>query len=86
MCTVATLYNMPSEMEARGESADGNFYKPHFVCRILKAGRAVVITDWSTSYDVTHVITTNTSKDKGEKCRIPHYSVSYVAKHLFGVK
>ncbi|XP_059406134.1 SMC5-SMC6 complex localization factor protein 1-like [Carassius carassius] len=51
--------------------------------RILKAGRAVVITDWSTSYDVTHVITTKTSKDKGEKCRIPHYSVSYVAKHLF---
>uniref|UniRef100_A0A8C1Z6E1 SMC5-SMC6 complex localization factor 1 n=1 Tax=Cyprinus carpio TaxID=7962 RepID=A0A8C1Z6E1_CYPCA len=52
--------------------------------RILKAGRAVVNTEWSTSYDVTHVITTNTSKDKGEKCRIPHYSVSYVAKHLFG--
>ncbi|XP_043096723.1 SMC5-SMC6 complex localization factor protein 1 isoform X2 [Puntigrus tetrazona] len=52
--------------------------------RILKAGRAVVITDWSTLCDVTHVITTNTSKDKDEECRIPHYSLSYVAKHLFG--
>lgn len=52
--------------------------------RILKAGRAVVFTDWPTSYAVTHVLTKDTSKDKGEKCRIPHYSVSYVAKHLFG--
>ncbi|XP_059403688.1 SMC5-SMC6 complex localization factor protein 1-like isoform X1 [Carassius carassius] len=52
--------------------------------RILKAGKAVVFTDWPTSYAVTHVLTKNTSKDKGEKCRIPHYSVSYVAKHLFG--
>ncbi|XP_016093760.1 SMC5-SMC6 complex localization factor protein 1 [Sinocyclocheilus grahami] len=51
--------------------------------RILKAGRAVVFTDWPTSYAVTHVLTKNASKDKGENCRIPHYSVSYVAKHLF---
>ncbi|XP_073696094.1 SMC5-SMC6 complex localization factor protein 1-like [Garra rufa] len=52
--------------------------------RILKAGRAVVFTDWPTSHAVTHVLTKNTYNNEAEKCGIPYYSVSYVAKHLFG--
>ncbi|KAK9974380.1 hypothetical protein ABG768_022481 [Culter alburnus] len=52
--------------------------------RILKAGRAVVFTDWPKSYAVTHVLTKNTSNDRAEECGIPRYNVSYVAKHLFG--
>lgn len=52
--------------------------------RILKAGRAVVYTDWPNSYAVTHVLYKNASNVKTEKCGIPHYKISYVAKHLFG--
>ncbi|XP_077087768.1 SMC5-SMC6 complex localization factor protein 1 [Siphateles boraxobius] len=52
--------------------------------RILKAGSAVVYTDWPKSYAVTHVLSKNTSDERAEKCGIPRYKVSYVAKHLFG--
>ncbi|KAK2911727.1 hypothetical protein Q8A67_003860 [Cirrhinus molitorella] len=52
--------------------------------RILKAGRAIVFTDWPTSHDVTHVLTKNTCNNEAEKCGIPYYRLSYVAKHLFG--
>lgn len=52
--------------------------------RILKAGNAVVFTDWPNSYAVTHVLAKNTSKEGAVQGAIHYYSVSYIAKHLFG--
>lgn len=52
--------------------------------RILKAGKAVVCTDWPTSCAVTHVLAKNPSKEGAVQGAVHRYSVSYVAKHLFG--
>jgi len=79
-------------LEAYVEISNANFANHFFFsfffffCRLLKAGRAVVYTDWPKSHAVTHVLYKNTSDERAEKCGIPRYKVSYVAKHLLGVK
>ncbi|TRY62489.1 hypothetical protein DNTS_026137 [Danionella cerebrum] len=52
--------------------------------RILKVGKAAVFTDRTTSHAVTHVLRQGTHNLRTMATEVPTYSVSYIAKHLFG--
>lgn len=54
------------------------------LCRILKAGKAVLYTEKSSPQTITHVLTKDVS-ETSRKLTAPYFNISYIAEHLFGV-